>query len=172
MSPPLLSLPEEVRVEIFSYLRPWDIIACRRSCRLLNDTIIHSQLLLYLIRIGRLGLHNPLLPGYTTSQRIEALEKCEATWGDIYIGSSHHVKHLFTCQFTRSRGYNPACWIHNGFLIGIKYSDKPAYAYVDLRTFQKGGPKEPWTMITNDSWRGDDCHFVFSVEQDLVLAVL
>jgi len=172
MSPPLLSLPEEVQVEIFSYLYHWDIIVCRCSCWLLNNTIIHSQLLLYLISIGRLGLHNPLLPGYTTSQHIEALEKCEATWGDIYIGSSHHVKHLFTCQFTQSCSYNPACWIHNGFLIGINYSDKPAYTYIDLCTFQKGGPKEPWTTIMNNSWCGDDCHFVFSVEQDLVLAVL
>ena len=172
MSPPLLSLPEEVRVEIFSYLRPCDIIACRRSCRLLNDTVIHSQLLLYLIRIGRLGLHDPLLPGYTTFQRIEALKKWEASWGDIYIGGSHHVKHLFTWQFTRSRHYQPACWIYNGFLIGTNHLDKPAYAYLDLCTSQQGGPKEPWTTITNDSWRGNGCRFVFSVEQDLVLAVL
>jgi hypothetical protein len=100
---PLLSLPDEVQVEILFYLRPCDIIACQRSCRLLNDTVIHSQLLRYLIRIGRLGFHDPLIPGYTTSQRIEALEKCEATWRDVFIGGSHHVKYMFS-----SRGSCPA----------------------------------------------------------------
>ena len=172
MSTPLLSLPDEVRVEILSYLSPCDLVACRCSCRLLNDTVIDSLLLRYLLRIGRLGLHDPLLPGYTTTQRIETLEKCEATWGDLYTGGSHHAKHVFTCQFTRSRSYDPACWVHNGFLIGINCVDKPAYAYVDLRTFQQGVVKDPWTTIINDSWRGNKCRFAFSVEQDLVLAVL
>jgi len=172
MSPPLLSLPDEVRVEILSYLRPCDIIACQRCCRLLNDTVIHSQLLRYLIRIGRLGLHDSLIPGYTTSQRIEALEKCEATWGDVYIGGSHHVKYMFSYQFPGRYPCNSACSVHDGFLIGLKTVNEPAYAYVDLRTFQPGGVKDPWTTITNDSWRGKTCHFVVSVEQDLLLAVL
>jgi hypothetical protein len=172
MSPPLLSLPDEVRVEIFSYLSPCDIIACRRSCRQLNDTVTDSLFLRYLLRIGRLGLYDPLLPGYTTSQRTEALEKCEATWGDLYIGGSHHAKHVFTCQFTLSRSFDPACRVHNGFLIGINSFDKPEYAYADLRTFQPGEVKDPWTKITNESWRGNECRFVFSVEQDLVLVVL
>lgn len=52
MSPPLLSLPDQVRLEILFYLRPCDIIACQRCFRLLNDTVIDSQLLRYLIRIG------------------------------------------------------------------------------------------------------------------------
>ena len=165
-----------MQIEILSYLRPCDIIACQRSCRLLNYTVIHCQLLRYLIRIGRLGrlgFHDPLIPGYTTSQRIEALEKCEATWRDVFIGGSHHVKYMFTCQFPRKLPSSFVYSVHNGFLIvALKTVDKPAYAHVDLRTFQPGGVKDPWTTITNDSWHGKTCHFVVSVEQDLVLAVL
>jgi hypothetical protein len=54
MTPPLLSLPSEVLIELFSYLHPRDIAACQRSCRQLNDTVSHSQLLRYLIRVGEL----------------------------------------------------------------------------------------------------------------------
>ena len=104
---------------------------------------------------------------------MEALEKWEATRGDLYIGGSHDVKPTSTCQFTlQNHDYSPGCWVDNDFLIGISYLDKSAYAYIDLRTFQPGGVTDPWTTITNDSWRGKTCRFVFSVEQDLVLAVL
>jgi len=71
----LLFLPSEVLIEIFSYLHPRDIAVCQRSCRQLNDTVSHSQLLQYLIHVGRAGLHDLLFPGYTIRQRIDALEK-------------------------------------------------------------------------------------------------
>ena len=90
MSPSLLTLPDELIVELFSYLHPRDIASCQRSCRQLNDTIIHSQLLRYLIRVGRSGLYDPLLPSHTVSQRIEALEKWETAWSDVEIKSSNH----------------------------------------------------------------------------------
>jgi len=43
MSPPLLSLPDEVLVEVFSYLHPRDIAVCQRSCPQLNDIVIHPH---------------------------------------------------------------------------------------------------------------------------------
>ena len=113
MTPPLLSLPSEVLIEILSYLRPRDIAACQRSCRQLNDTVSHSQLLRYLIRVGRAGLHDPLLPGYTIPQRIEALEKWEAAWNNLeMIESSCHIKHTVPCEISSLR-----CRIHDDFLI-------------------------------------------------------
>ena len=176
MTPPLLSLPSEVLIEILSYLRPRDIAACLRSCRRLNDIVVHSQLLLYLIRVGRSGLHDPLLPGYTIPQRIEALEKWEATWSDLEMieSSCCHVKHMVPHE-DRSGGGTGR--IQDDFLILIsdysdRYTSTPGYRYLDLRTFQPEVEKDPWTNISSESWRYKRCHFVFSVEQDLVLVIL
>jgi hypothetical protein len=170
---PLLSLPSEVLIEVFSYLHPRDIAACQRSCRQLNDTIVHSQLLRYLIRVGRSALHDPLLPGYTIPQRMEALEKWEAAWRNLeMIESSGHIKYIVPCEISHPR------IIHDDFLImipgfnAIPGFNTPGYGYVDLRTFQPEVEKDPWTKITNDSWRNKVRHFVFSVEQDLVLVIL
>ena len=173
MSPSLLTLPDELIVELFSYLHPRDIASCQRSCRQLNDTIIHSQLLQYLIRVGKSGLYDPLLPSHTVSQRIEALEKWETAWSDVEIKSSDYVtaaKYKVACPFAWR--YNSACRVHDDFLILLNCFDSPGYGYVDLRVFQPEGEKCPLTMIANHSWRGKNCLFAFSVEQDLVLAVL
>jgi hypothetical protein len=172
MIPPLLSLPSEVLIEILSYLRPRDIAACQRSCRQLNDAISHSQLLRYLIRVGRAGLHDPLFPGYTIRQRIESLEKWEAAWSNIeMIESSCHVKHMVPYKI-RSRASLLTCRIHDDFLIMKHGFNTPGYAYVDLRTFQPEMEKDPWTKITNDSWHDKIRDFVFSVEQDLALVIM
>jgi hypothetical protein len=166
----MLSLPNEVLVGIFSFLHPRDIAACQRSCQQLNEIVIHSQLLQYLIRIGRSGLHDPLLPGYTISQRIEALDKWETTWRNLEFKSSYQIKHAPSRQLV----WNPesACRIQDDFLIAINCFDRPGYAYVDLRTFQPGVEEDFWTTITADSWRGKHGRFVFSPEKDFVLAAL
>src|SRR6266851_5021324 len=167
MTPPLLSLPSEVLIEILSYLRPRDIVACQRSCRQLNDTVSHSQLLRYLIRVGRAGLHDPLFPGYTIRQRIEALEKWEAAWSNLeMIDSSCHVKHMVPSEISFPSLTVLTYRIHDDFLIKI-YGfrvDTPGYGYVDLRTFQPEMEEDPWTKITNDSWHTKIRDFVFSVE--------
>ena len=166
----LLTLPDELIVELFSYLHPRSIAACQRSCQHLNHSIIHSQLLQYLIRVGKLGLYDPLLPSHTVSQRIEALKKWEAAWRDVEIKSSDHIKYKVVFPFARR--YDSTCRIHDDFLTVVNCFDCPGYGYVDLRAFQPEGENCPLTVIANPSWRGKNCLFAFSVEQDLVLAVL
>jgi len=168
---PLLSLPSEVLIEIFSCLHPRDIAACQRSCRQLSDTVSHSQLLRYLIRIGRAGLHDPLFPGYTIRQRIDALQKWEAAWKDLeMIKSFRCVEHMvpFKTEYFESGR------IQDDFLIMICAREIGGYGYLDLRTFQPEMEKDPWTMITNDSWRNEKekGHFAFSVEHDLALVIM
>ena len=172
MAPPLLTLPDELIVELFSYLHPRDIAACQRSCRQLNDTIIHSRLLQYLIHVGRSGLHDPLFPIYTISQRIEALEKWETAWNDVETKSSSQVKYKVACPF-KCR-FDSTSRIHDDFLIVTKSSlfDSPGYGYVDLRAFQSEGKRCSWTTIANHSWGDKYFRFAFFVEQDLVLVAL
>ncbi len=172
MSPPLFTLPDELIVELFSYLHPRDIAACQRSCRQLNDTIIHSQLLQYLICVGRSGLYDPLLPSHTVSQRIDALEKWESAWSEVETKSSSQVKFKIACPF-KCR-FDSTSRIRDDFLIVTKSSlfDSPGYGYVDLRAFQSEGKRCSWTTIANHSWSDKHCLFAFSVEQDLVLVAL
>ena len=172
MSPPLLSLPNEVLVEIFSYLHPRNIVACQRCCRKLNDTVIHSRLLRYLIQVGRSGLHDPLLPGYTIPQRIDALEKWGASWSylETEARGPYHMKDVLACQFKWRD--DTMYMINDDFLIATCCFNEPEYGYIDLRAFQPEGKNDPWTRITDDSWSGKKGNFTFSIEQDLVLAVL
>jgi hypothetical protein len=170
MSPPLLSLPNEVLVEIFTYLHPRDIVACQHCCRKFNDTVIHSRLLQYLIRVARSGLHDPLLPGYTIPQRIDALEKWEARWSYLETEGPYHVKDVLACQFKWRD--DTTYMINDDFFIATCCFNEPAYGYIDLRTFRPEEEKDPWTTITDKSWSGKKGAFAFSVEQDLVLAVL
>ena len=172
MFPPLLCLPNEILVEFFSYLGPRDIAACQRSCRQLNDVIIHSRLLQYLLRVGRSGLHDPLLPIYTISQRIEALKKWESAWNDVETKGLGQVKYKVACPFEWR--FDCTSRIHNDFLIVTKsrYFDSPGYGYVDLRAFQSEEERCSWTTIANQSWSDKHCQFAFSVEQDLTLVAL
>jgi hypothetical protein len=166
-----LPLPNEVLVEILSHLRPRDMAACQRSCRQLNDVVVCSQFLQYLLRVGKSGLHDPMLPGYTIPQRIEALERWEATWRNLEAQSSCHVKRIVPCDLAGIRCLTYI--IRDDFLIATHgYGREPGYGYVDLRVFQPGGETDPWSTIVMDNWSGKHFEFQFFPEQDLVVAIL
>ena len=169
MFPSLPSLPSELLVEIFSHLSARDIVACQCSCKILNHTIIHSQLLQYLIHLGRSGLCDQLLPGYTIPQRIEALKKWEAAWCNLETKRTYHVKTVVNFQFEGT--FDSTCKIHDDFLIAVDSFGGPGYGYVDLLSFRPEG-EDPWTKITNDNWHGKKVFFAFAVEQDIVVTVL
>src|SRR5258708_17747610 len=85
MSTPLLSLSNELLIEIFSNLSPYDIYACRRACRLLNNLIVNSQLLQYITRSTLCGSFDPLDPGLPLPDRLEALERWETAWMEMDV---------------------------------------------------------------------------------------
>ncbi|KAI0284902.1 hypothetical protein BC826DRAFT_130629 [Russula brevipes] len=165
-------LPSEVLVEILSYLCPRDIAACQRSCRQLNDVVVCSRFLQYLLRVGRSDLHDPMLPGYTIPQRIEALERWETTWRNLEAQSSCQVKRIVPCEL----GGSP-CHIYrirDDFLIathGYAFTLNPGYGYVDLRVSQPRGETDPWTRILMDNWFGKYHTYEFLPEQDLFVII-
>jgi hypothetical protein len=165
-----LPLPNEVLVEILSHLRPRDIAACQRACRQLNDVVVCSQFLQYLLRVGRSGLYDPMLPGYTIPQRIEALERWEATWTNLEAQNSLQVKRIVPCELGGSRCNSFK--ILDDFLIATHLFGDAGYGYIDLRAFEPGEETDPWTRIINDNWSQNYSTFHFFPEKDLVVTAL
>ena len=84
MSPPhLLSLSNELLIEIISDLRPLDIHACQCACRRLNNVIVNSQLIQYILRTALSGVFDPLEPGISLPDRLNALERWETAWREM-----------------------------------------------------------------------------------------
>ena len=83
--PPLFSLSNELLIEIFSNLSPFDIYACRRTCHQLNELIVSSQLLQYVARTALSGVFDPLDPGLSLPDRLQALERWETGWMELDV---------------------------------------------------------------------------------------
>jgi hypothetical protein len=83
MSPPLFSLSSELLIETFSNLSPSDIYACRRTCRQLNELIVNSQLLQYYVLQTALGVFDPLDPGQSPPDRLDALRRWVTAWMEL-----------------------------------------------------------------------------------------
>ncbi|KAI0284899.1 hypothetical protein BC826DRAFT_130544 [Russula brevipes] len=165
-----LHLPDEVLVEILSYICPRDIAACQLACRQLNHVVVCSQFLQYLIRVGRSGLYDPMLPGYTIPQRVEALEAWEASWRNLEAQSSFQVKRIVGCELAGSPCQCSKYIIRDDFLIATPISGRdPGYSYIDLRVSQPGGETVPWTRIIKDKLSRKHSTSQFFPEQDLVV---
>ena len=79
----LFSLSNELLIEIISNLRPADINACQFACRRLNNVIVNSQLIQYILRTALSGVFDPLEPGTSLPDRIDALERWETAWREM-----------------------------------------------------------------------------------------
>jgi hypothetical protein len=81
--PHLFSLSNELLIEIISNLCPIDIYACRCTCRRLNGVIINSHLIQYVMRTALSGVFDPLEPGLSLPDRLDALERWETAWMEM-----------------------------------------------------------------------------------------
>ena len=81
--PPLFSLFDELLIEIISNLCPADIYACQSTCRRLNGVIINSHLIQYILRTALSGVFDPLEPGLSLPDRLDALERWETAWMEM-----------------------------------------------------------------------------------------
>ncbi|KAI0284892.1 hypothetical protein BC826DRAFT_130352 [Russula brevipes] len=113
-----------------------------------------------------------MLPGYTIPQRIEALERWEASWRNLEAQNSYQVRRIVGCKLAGGRCSEYT--IHDDFLIatsGYLFDPYPGYGYVDLRVSQPEGETDPWTRIIMDNWSGKCYLFRFFPAQDLVVAI-
>ncbi len=85
MSLHLFSLSNELLIEVISNLGPLDIYACRCTCRKLNELIVNSQLIQYIMRTALSGVFDPLEPGISFPDRLDALERWETGWREMDI---------------------------------------------------------------------------------------
>jgi len=79
--PDLLDLPNEILIDIFSHLHISDLGSCLLTCHSVNDIIVHSSLLQYLIRTALAGVFDPIFPSEPPlPQRIDGLMRWSAAW--------------------------------------------------------------------------------------------
>ena len=81
--PMLFSLSDELVVKIISNLGPPDIYSCQCTCRRLNSLIVNSPIIQYTIRTTLSGVSNPLNPGISLSNHLDAFNQWETAWREV-----------------------------------------------------------------------------------------
>ena len=170
----LLSLSTELIEKIVYSSRAEDIAALRLCCRRIHHIIEGSLLPQYLYRIEQAGVYDPLwdLPGRSIIDRLETLERWEASWNDIgkYLASPRLV-------VPSERSLFGPYFIHDDYLFAVDWQghptslQQPALLYVDLRDALRTG-QHRWKQIDYPAGLIAITQ-VFSIEEDdLVVSVL
>lgn len=170
MDSPFLNFSTEVLVEILSHLPLRDVVACKLTCRKLNDVIVHSSLIQYIIQTHLAGVHDSLIPGATIVDRLSALKTLEATWRELDVRQR-------TAQITR--GITAWPWlnytVHDDYLLAVRgNSDNPdqppGYSYIDLR--QEAAFTDPLWRKVDVPWDGQHCMFAFAANENGLAVVV
>ncbi|KAF8263734.1 hypothetical protein EI94DRAFT_1740257 [Lactarius quietus] len=157
-----LSLSTELIEKIASFLRAQDLAVLRLCCRRTRHIVEGSLLLQYLYRVGQAGVYDPLwdLPSRSIVERIETLERWEASWNNI-------GKYLAVPRLVIPAERD----LFGPFFLCDDYLFAPALLYVDLRDALRSG-QHRWKQI--DYPPGSIAITqAFSIEEDdLVVSVL
>ena len=81
--PMLFSLSNELIAKIISNLCPLDIYSCQCTCRRLNNLVIDSPIIQYIIRTTLSGVSNALDPDISLSNHLGAFNQWETAWREI-----------------------------------------------------------------------------------------
>lgn len=167
MEPPFLTFSTEILIEILAHLPLRDIVACRLTCRKLNDVIIHSSLLQYIAQTFLSGVRDPLILGPSIVERSDALQGLEATWRDLDIRQR-------TGQITRGTAWPWLNYIvHDDYLLAVRGDSDdqpPGYSYIDLR--QPSALTDPLWRRVDVPWQGQNCMFAFAANENDLTAVV
>jgi hypothetical protein len=165
---PILSLSDGLLIEIISNLYPNDIYACRQTCRKLNDLIINSELIQYILRTALSGVIDPLDTGLSLPERLEALERWETVWSEMDLRKPNA---LIDAPIPTGRGHPVEFSFARYFVVIREGYAKPAgYSFLDMcSTFSSHADTTLWTTITVDI--PNVLVFALASELDLTVAI-
>ena len=167
-SPPIFLLSNELLIEIFSNLCPNDIFACRAACRQLNELIVNSQLIQYIIRTALSGVYDPLDPGLSLPERLVALERWEVAWQEVDLRES---KGRIDAPIPKSRSAVEFSFGRYFVVIREGYGRQAGYSFLDMHATYSSQHTdvERWTTIKVDLL--NVLVFAFASELDLAVAI-
>lgn len=142
--PNLLDLPNELLIHIFFHLHLSGFGSCLLTCHRVNDIIVNSPLLQYLIRTALAGVHDPLfLSEPPLPHRLEALRRWSTAWHqpDVSLRSPSRI-------LTRRNEVNTESLVRDDYLVVMDFGGRlghrhaASYEWLDLR--QSG---DNWTKV-------------------------
>lgn len=169
MDPTFLNFSPEILIEILAYLPLRGIVACKLTCKKLHDVIADSSLLQYIIQTFLAGVHDPLLPGLSTVERMSALKDLEAAWRDLDIRRR-------TTQINRGTAWPWLNYtVHDDYLLAVRgdsdHPDQPpGYSYIDL--CEQAEFTDPLWKKVDVPWSGQHCMFAFAANENDVAVVV
>ena len=168
--PPLFSLSNELLIEIFSNLTPFDIYACRLTCHQLNELVVSSQLLQYVARTALSGVFDldPLDPGLSLPGSLDALERWEANWMELDLRKPN----ASIDAPVPTKSSPPVEFSFGRYFVVIRegYGVSAGYSFLDMHA--RSGPHTDasrWTTIEIDT--PNVLVFGFASELDLAVAI-
>jgi hypothetical protein len=165
---PIFSLSNELLIEIITNLYPNDICTCRQTCRKLSDLIVNSNLIQYILRTALSGVFDPLDPGISLPERLEALERWETAWAEMDLREPNT---RIGVPIPAGRDHPVGFSFGEYFVMFREGHAKPAgYSFLDMcTTFSSHVDTALWTTIDVDI--PNVLTFAFSSELDLMVAI-
>ena len=161
----IFSLSNELLIEIISHLYLIDIYACRCTCRRLNEVIINSHLIQYIVRTALSGVFDPLEPGLSLPDRLDALERWETAWMKMDLREPNAIINapVFDGVIVPRQGF-----LYGQYLIMYHMTSAASafYSFFDVHAVSSHTNAARWTTIEVDS-----STFVFAFAPELNLAV-
>ena len=173
--PHLFSLSNELLIEIISNLRPVEVHACQCTCRRLNNVIVDSQLIKYILCTALSGVFDdfdPLEPDISLPDRFDALERWETAWREMDLRNP--VASINALVHAATVGEQPVSYCGEQHIItfrtGFGVPGLPtSYSFLDLHTWSSS-PSNVTCWTTVDTEYPNVLSFAFAPELDLSVA--
>jgi hypothetical protein len=166
--PPIFSLSNKLLLEIISNLTAKDICTFRPTCCKLNALIVNSQLIQYIIRTAQSGVYDPLEPGLSLPERLDALQRWETAWAVMDLREpSVRIDIPVTSKDERSVEFSFGRYF---LVIREGYGWPAGYSFLDMHAaFSPHADTPRWTDIEIDT--PNVLVFAFASELDLAVAI-